>query len=52
VAGGIISLVTIFAITIGFINTIAETVNRTTITSSLVFSKEIDPTYATLYTGK
>jgi hypothetical protein len=51
-AGGLLSLIIICAITVGFINTIAETINRTSITSTLVINKELDPTYAALSPGK
>jgi hypothetical protein len=51
-AGGLLSLIIICAIMVGFINTIAETINRTSITSTLVINKDTDPTYAALSPGK
>ena len=51
ITGGLLSIAIIVVIVIGFASMIADTLNRTSITSTLTTTKHSDPPLSTLVTG-
>ena len=52
VTGGLLSIAIIIVIVIGFASMITDTLNRTSITSSLTITKSADPPLSALTTGQ